>query len=169
MRYFDMRCFVFVAALVLAVTVSVAAASNASGTSIDFELIQHGVEFYNASMENAPDNAPDLVKSLLGDERIEINIIRENGTILAAGLYMENALVVKTIEGEMDSPTVVIEGTEDAITRIPGAEDPVKVFQQAWNDDEISITGKTFKAKFKIAAALSSTTLLEFLADMVTR
>lgn len=160
-----MRYFVFVVALVLAVTVSAAAASNASGTSIDFELIQRGVEVYNASMENAP----DMVKSLLGDEKIEINIIRENGTILAAGLYMENALVVKTVEEEMDSPTVVIEGTEDAITRILDAEDPVEVFQQAWDDGEISITGKTFKAKFKIAAALSSTTLLEFLADIVTR
>lgn len=160
-----MRYFVFVVALVLVVTVSAAAAPNASSTSIDFELIQHGVEVYNASMENAP----DMVRSLLGDEKIEINIIRMNGTILAAGLYMENALVVKTVEGEMDSPTIVIEGTEDAITRILGAEDPVKVFQQARNDGEISITGKTFKAKFKIAAALSSTTLLEFLADVVTR
>ena len=160
-----MRYFVFVVALVLVVTVSAAAASTASGTSIDFELIQHGVEFYNASMENAP----DMVKSLLGDEKIEINIIRENGTILAAGLYMENALVVKTVEGEMDSPTVVIEGTEDAITRILDAEDPVEVFQQAWNDGEIRITGKTFKAKFKIAAAHSSTSLLEFLADMAAR
>ncbi len=157
-----MRYFVFIVALVLVVTVSAAAAS---GTSIDFEFIQHGVEFYNASMENAP----DLVKSLLGDERIEINIIRENGTILVAGLYMENALVVKTVEGEMDSPTVVIEGKEDSISRILDAEDPVEVFQQAWNDGEIRITGKTFKAKFKIAAALSSATLLEFLADMAAR
>ncbi len=160
-----MRCFVSVVALILVVTVSSAAVSTASGTSgtsIDFELIQHAVEVYNVSIENAP----DMVKSLLGDEKIEINIIRVNGTILVAGLYMENALVVKAVEGEMDSPTVVIEGKEDAITRILCAKDPVEVFQQARNDGEIRIIGKTFKAKFKIAAALSSTTLLEFLANV---
>jgi len=165
MKYFDMRCFVSVIALVLVVTVSTAAASTNTSTSIDFELIQQGVEVYNASMENAP----DMVKRLLGDEKIVINVIKGNDTILAAGLYMENALVVDTVEGEIDSPTVVIKGKEDAITRILDAEDPVEVFLQALNNDEISITGKTFKAKFKIAAALSSTTLQEFLADMVTR
>ncbi|MHC1631131.1 MAG: hypothetical protein ACXQT4_02380 [Methanotrichaceae archaeon] len=151
--------FIFVAVLVLIFTAS------ASEAAINYESIEHGVELYNANM----DNAPGVVKVLLGDEKIEITINRDDGTDLITGLYMKNSKVANLVEGKIDDPTIVIKSKEDTIIRILESEDSIRSFQQAKKDGDITITGKTIKSKLKLTVALSSTTALKFFTDLIPK
>lgn len=152
-----MRLFIFV------LTVALAFAASAPGSAFTFESIQHGAEIYNSGVANAP----EVVKALLGDERIQVEITGADGTALMAGLETENAVIVNAVEGEIEDPTIVVEATEDAITRIYEADDPVTAFEEAKNEGEISVRGTTLTAKLKVSAALASTPALRFFASLI--
>jgi hypothetical protein len=152
-----MRFSIFILAVALTF------AASAPGSAITFESIQHGVEIYNSGVETAP----GVVKTLLGDERIQVDISRANGTALLAGLETKNAVIVKTIEGEIEDPTIVLEASEEAITRVYSSDDPVAAFQEAKNQGEISVSGTTFTARLKVTAALASTPALRFFASLI--
>jgi len=152
-----MRSLIFIFTVVLAFAASV------PGSAITFENIQNGVDLYNSGVENAP----GVVKTLVGDERVQIEISRADGTVLAVGLEAKNALIVNVIEGEIEDPTIVVVAREGAIERVYGSDDPVAAFQQARNQGEISIVGTTWSAKLKVTAALASTAALRFFASLI--
>lgn len=152
-----MRYPIFILAVVLAF------AASAPGSAITFESIQHGVEIYNSGVENAP----GVVKTLLGDERIQVEITRANGTALVAGLETKNALIVNATEGEIEDPTIVVEAEEGAITRVYSSDDPMGAFEEAEKKGEISVRGTTFTTRLKVAAALASTPALRFFAGLI--
>ena len=137
---------------------------SALAQTITFDDIAHAADVYNTSIENAP----GVVKSLLGDEVVEINIVRDDGSSLLAGLVMENAEVVEVIRGVPEDPSIVVKAKEDAIVRIMTAEDPVDVFNQARDDGEVDIRGMNFWSKAKVKSALASTAVLKFFADAIT-
>ncbi|HPJ30058.1 MAG TPA: hypothetical protein PLZ42_01560 [Methanothrix sp.] len=149
------KIFILAAALVFAL--------SAPGFAIAFEDIQHGVEVYNRGAENAP----DILKTLLGDERVQIEISKSDGTVLLAGLETKDGLVVNTTEGEIEDPTIEVNGSEEAIIGVIESDDPVAAFEEAKDQGEISIEGKTWSARLKVAAALSSTEVLRFLATLL--
>ena len=152
-----MKQLIFILALALAF------AASAPVSAITFENIQHGVDIYNSGVENAP----GVVKTLLGDERIQVEIPRANGTFLMAGLETKNAVIVKTIEGEIEDPTIVVVAEEEAIERVYGSSDPVTTFQEAQDQGEISVKGTTFTSKLKVSAALASPPALRFFASLI--
>jgi len=154
-----MRFSIFVVMLMLIATAS------ASVQVVDFGLVQHGAEIYNSGVENAP----SVVKTLLGSERIQVDVLRENGTTLFVGLETDNAIVVNVIEGQIEDPTIVLEAQEGAIIKILQAQDPVVVFQQSRDNGDVTITGKTWGAKLKLGAALASTSALKFFADLIPK
>lgn len=149
--------------LLVIMAAALAFASSAPAYAIGFEDIQNAVDEYNLGVKNAP----GVVKTLLGDERIEINISRSDGTALYAGLETKNAVVVKTAEGGITDPTILVVGTEEAVVGVLASDDPVAAFQQAQNRGEISITGTTLSARLKVSAALASTPALRFFADLL--
>ena len=152
-----MRLFIFVLMMVLAF------AASAPASAFTFESIQYGVEIYNSGVANAP----EIVKALLGDEKIQVEITRADGTALMAGLETKNAVIVNATEGEIEDPTIVVEATDDAITRIYEADDPVTAFEEAQKDGAISVRGTTFTSKLKVSAALASTPALRFFASLI--
>jgi hypothetical protein len=152
-----MRLFIFVLTMALAFTASV------PGSAFTFESIQHGVEIYNSGI----DNAPGVVKTLLGDEKIQVVVTMADGTVLMAGIETKNAVIVNVIEGEIEDPTIVVEASEDAVTRIYESDDPVTAFEEAKKEGEISVRGTTFTSKLKVSAALASTPALRFFASLI--
>lgn len=149
--------------LLFILAAALAFASSAPATALGFEEIQHATEKYNLGVENAP----SVVKALLGDERIEINISRADGTALYAGLETKNAVVVKTVEGRIKDPTIVVVAEEDAIRRVLASDDPAAAFQEARARGEISVRGTTLSARLKVSAALASTPALRFFASLL--
>jgi len=152
-----MKQLIFILALALAF------AASAQASAITFENIQHGVDIYNSGVENAP----GVVKTLLGDERIQVEITRADGTFLMAGLETKSAVIVGTIEGEIEDPTIVVKAEEEAITRVYESDDPVAAFQEAKDRGKISVRGTTFTSKLKVTAALASTPALRFFASLI--
>lgn len=138
-------------------------ALTTSASALTFESIQRGVDLYNSGVENAP----GVVKTLLGDERIQVEIIRADGTKLMAGLETENAVIVNATEGEIEDPTMVVEAEEEAVMGVYQADDPVAAFEEAEKKGEISVRGTTFTARLKVAAALASTPALRFFAGLI--
>lgn len=149
--------------LLLILAASMAFAASAPASAVAFEDIQHAVGMYNLGVENAP----GVVKALLGDERIEINISGAYGTALYAGLETKNAVVVRTMEGRIEDPTIVVEAEEDAVIKVLQSDDPAAAFQEAKTVGEISVRGTTFTARLKVAAALASTPALRFFAGLL--
>jgi hypothetical protein len=145
--------------LVLILTLALVAPASA----FTFDNIQQGVDLYNSGVESAP----GVVKALLGDERIQIEITGANGTVLMAGLETKNAVIVNAMEGEVEDPTIVLEASEEAVTRLYQADDPVTAFEEAKKEGEISIRGTTFTSKLKVSAALASTPALRFFASLM--
>ena len=148
-------------AFIFVLAAAFAAASPAS--AIAFDDIQHGVEIYNSGVENAP----GVVKTLLGDEKVLVKIARADGTVLSAGLQTVNAVVVKTVEGEIEDPTIVVVAAEDAVVGVLQSDDPAAAFQEAAAQGEISVRGTTFTARLKVSAALASTPALRFFAGLL--
>ena len=122
-------------------------------TSLDQYIVR-----YNSSM----DKAPTVLKSLIGSERIELDIAMNNGSQFKVGMETNNGLVAKTVKGGIEDPTIQIQTREDVMQTISQASDPITAFQQANEAGNITITGNTFLSNMKVNAALSSMDLLKF-------
>jgi hypothetical protein len=132
--------------------------SLTSGFSFDSSGVQNYVDGYNSKIAYAP----DVLKGLLGNERINIDIIRGDGSIFSTGLEVENARVNRTVQGGLSDPTIIITTTESAINNIRGASDPVTVFQKESETGQVKIEGQNLVTRAKIGAVLSSSSVLGF-------
>lgn len=111
---------------------------------------------YNSNV----DKAPTVLKSLIGSEKVELDIAMNNGSQFKVGVETNNALVVRTVKGGIEDPTIQIRTREDVMQTISSASDPIMAFQQAKEAGNISITGNNFFSNLKLNAALSSMDLL---------
>jgi hypothetical protein len=117
---------------------------------------------YIARYNSSVDKAPAVLKSLIGNERVELDIAMNNGSQFKVGMETNNALVVNTVKGGIGDPTIQIQTREDVMQTISQASDPITAFQQAKEAGNITITGNTFLSNMKVKAALSSMDLLRF-------
>jgi hypothetical protein len=108
------------------------------------------------------DKAPAILKTLLGSEKVELNIVLNNGSQFKTGIDVNNGLVIRTVKGGIEDPTILIQTREDVISTISLASDPITAFQQAKEAGEISITGNNFFSNLKLNAALSNIDMLKF-------
>lgn len=99
---------------------------------------------YVAKYNSHVDKAPSVLKTLLGSERVEIDIALNNGSQFKVGLETNNGLVVKTMKGGIEDPTIQLQTREDVIDTIRSASDPITAFQQAKEAGNITITGNSF-------------------------
>jgi hypothetical protein len=113
---------------------------------------------YNSNV----DKAPAILKTLLGSEKVELNIVLNNGGQFKVGVEINNGLVVRTVKGGIEDPTILIQTREDVISTISLASDPITAFQQAKEAGKISITGNNFFSNLKLNVALSNMELLRF-------
>jgi hypothetical protein len=120
---------------------------------VDFSNLQDSVERYNNNVENAP----PILRTMLGNESFNMTILLINGSTITWGIQMdENAKIAKIIPGGMDDPTIVEYAAESAINDVLAAEDTMAVFQKAQEAGQIRIEGKTQTASWKLAILLRS-------------
>jgi flagellin-like hook-associated protein FlgL len=124
--------------------------------------IQNYVDTYNQRV----DGAPDLLKSLIGNERIDLNITSNDGSIFSVGFETQNARISRTVTGGIQNPTIIVSATEDAIERIKASADPVAAFQAEKGYGQVNIEGTTLVTKLKLSAVLSSLPVLKFFASI---
>jgi hypothetical protein len=156
-----MRSYIF--AVFLMVVVSVMAANPVTGSA---ELNEDLVRFIDIYNENIGE-APELVKSLLGSERIETRITMLDDSVYVVGIETENARIVQTVEGGFEDWTILVESREEVIREIYIADDPILAIQDALDNDGLTVTGKGWVTKMKIKIFLSNVEALRFFGDLV--
>ncbi len=146
-----MRALVSLAVLVL-LCVSIA------GAVVDINNLQKSIDSYNSQI----DTAPQVLRTLLGDERVNATILLKNGTTIAWGFETKNAKIVRSQKGGIEDPTIDVYATEDAIHEVENAADPAAAYKEAEKSGEVSIKGNTWGAKAKLMAVLSSGEAIKF-------
>jgi len=132
--------------------------SVASGISLDAASIQSYVDSYNGKI----DNAPDVLKGMLGNEQVNVDITRNDGSLFQVGFDVKNAHIDSMVEGGLSDPSIVLTTTESAVANIKGSDDPITAFQNQMDLGQVRIEGENYIAKAKIAAVLSSGGVLQF-------
>jgi hypothetical protein len=132
--------------------------SFADAFSLDMPGIQKDVDTYNSKV----DNAPIVLKSLLGSEKINLIVTRDNGSAFRVGMDVVSARIERTAEGGYSDPTIIITTTESAINEVVRSEDRIAAFQNLKDNGQIRFEAKNWLAEAKLKAALSSTSVLQF-------
>lgn len=132
--------------------------SFANAFSIDMAETQKNVDAYNKNI----DKAPALLKGIVGDEKINLDITRDDGSVFLVGLDMVAAKINETVVGGLNDPSITITTTESAINNIRGSKDPIATFQQERDQGQMTFEAKGLLAKAKLEAVLSSTDVLKF-------
>jgi len=153
----DMRSALFA---LLALSMLLVPASD----SFDIANMQKYIDRYNTNV----DNAPVLLRSLLGDERVDVDLLLVNGTLFEVGFETEGGRIARTVVGGFENPSIVAETRVDVIDRILKADDPIAEFQRSREAGDVVIEGMTWTAKLKLAAALSSMDVLRFFLQLIS-
>jgi len=138
-----MNCTVF-ALLILFSSLSVAYALN-------FDNMNIYTDMYNEKIRNAP----EVLRSMVGDENVEFTIKLNNGSNMQWWMELENAKIVRSNYGGLEDATIEVTATEAALNNVLHAENPIAAYQEAERSGQMTIDGKTFKSGIKITAALN--------------
>ena len=137
--------------LVLSISLSSAITYSMEGT-------QENINSYNSKI----DNAPDILKRLAGNEKINIDIIRNDGSVFRVGFVMENARINQTVEGGFSDPSIILTTTENAVNTIRSSDNPIDTFQKQEDLGQVRIEGDNLLTKAKLSVVFSSSVLQFF-------
>ncbi|NPV61635.1 MAG: hypothetical protein HPY61_03225 [Methanotrichaceae archaeon] len=140
-----MRSLLILSALILL-------SSSLAMALVDLNNLQSSIDSYNQKI----DQAPSVLKALLGDERMDITILLNNSSTIQWGFETRDAKIVRAESGVIENPTIEVYAQEDAIRRIENSNDPAAAYKEAEKAGQVKIQGNTLGARLKLAAALSS-------------
>jgi hypothetical protein len=132
--------------------------SFADAFSFDMPTTQKYVNTYN----NQIDNVPTVIRSMLGSEKINMIITRENGSVFRVGMDMVSARIERIVDGGYSDSTIIITTTESALNEVGKSKDQIAAFKKQTDAGQIRFEGKSWLADAKIKAVLSSTSFLQF-------
>ncbi len=130
----------------------------ACAISFDIASVQKNADAYN----NNIDKAPTILKNILGSEKINLDITRDDGSLFRVGLDMVNARIEKVVDGGWNNSSIVIATTESAINNVRLSNDPITAFQEQRDLGQIRFEASGLITKAKLEAVLSSTSVLKF-------
>ncbi|MBO8181293.1 MAG: hypothetical protein H0Z28_00700 [Archaeoglobus sp.] len=111
-----------------------------------YELLVEKKDEYNENV-NA---VPGMIKSIIGNERINIEIAREDGTTLVVGAVTRDAYVAEFTEGGISNPTIRAWTTEKVVREIIGSNDIVNAAMDAINSGDVNYEGVSLVKILKI-------------------
>ncbi|MDD4650613.1 MAG: hypothetical protein PHQ34_00120 [Methanothrix sp.] len=132
--------------------------SFADAFSLDMPTTQKYADTYNKQIENVP----SVLKSLIGSEKVNIIVTREDGSNFQVGMDIVSARIERTVEGGISDPTIVITTTQSALGEVIKSTDRIAAFKSQTDAGQIRFEGKSWLANAKIKALLSSTSFLQF-------
>ncbi len=132
--------------------------SFADAFSLDMSGIQKDVATYNSKV----DSAPSILKDMLGSEKINLIITRDNGSVFRVGMDVVSAKIERTFAGGYSDSTIIITTTESAINEVVRSNDRIAAFQNLLDAGRISFEAKSWLTQAALNAALSSTSVLQF-------
>ncbi|MGB5101256.1 MAG: hypothetical protein WBN94_11745 [Methanothrix sp.] len=132
--------------------------SFADAFSLDMPTTQKYVNTYNTQIENVP----PVLKSMIGSEKINMIITRDNGSVFRVGMDMVSARIERTVDGGIGDPTIIVTTTQNALSEVAKSKDKIAAFKEQADAGQINFEGKSWLAEAKIKTLLSSTSFLQF-------
>lgn len=126
--------------------------------SLDMPGLQGQVNLYNSNI----DKAPDLLKTVLGSERVNLVITRDNGSVFLAGMDFKNGRIVHLIPEGYNNSTIVVTTNQMTINQVVGAKDKITAFTNQIDQGNIDIKTNNWISDIKIRGLLSSSSVLQF-------
>ena len=148
--------------LLLASVVFVLLLSPAYGFTLDIQCVEDNAANYNRNIENAP----YLLTSFLGSEKINLNLVKYDGSLLNAGLDMVDGRIEKVVDGGFDDATISFAASEGAMNEVIASKDKIAKFKNLADEGKIEIRAEGFWAQAKLKAVLSSASVLQFGYDL---
>ncbi|HOT06423.1 MAG: hypothetical protein A4E45_01302 [Methanosaeta sp. PtaB.Bin039] len=145
--------------LLLAVVLT---ASSAHGLFESLSL-DYYIDRYNTNI----DQAPVILKTILGSEQVEIRVALDNGSLLDLGIETDMGSIISVSYSGIADPSIAIETSEQTIDEVIGSPDPIGAFQQARDRGDIMITANKIPGKIKVSSLLSSMEVLRFFYQRV--
>jgi hypothetical protein len=136
--------------------------SFADAFSLDMSSTQKYVDTYN----NQINNVPPVLKNMIGSEKINMIVTRDNGSEFRVGMDMVSARIERTVEGGISDPTIIVTTTQNALSEVGKSKDRIAAFKKQADAGQIRFEGKSWLADAKIKALLSSTSFLQFGYDL---
>src|SRR5512137_2740334 len=78
--------------------------------SLDMPTTQKYTDIYN----NQINNVPTVLRSMVGSEKVNIIVTREDGSEFRVGMDIVSAKIERTVEGGISDPTIIITTTQSA-------------------------------------------------------
>lgn len=125
-----------------------------------------GIQGYVNSYNGNIDKAPDILKTLVGNEKISVDITGKDGSVFRLGFVMENGRISQTVDGGMSDPSIVITTTESAVNNIRNSDNPITAFQNERDSGQMSIEAKNPLTGIKVGAVLSTPSVLQFFGNV---
>jgi hypothetical protein len=133
-----------------------------ASAALDYASAQAYANDYNSRLNNAP----DVLKGLLGSERVELNVILINGSLFQVGFETQDAKIVRVYPGGIPNPTIDINTTESAINIIRNSDDKIGAFKKEMDYGQVTITGNNLSTRVKLGVVLSSLSVLQFFGNI---
>ncbi|HLC91311.1 MAG TPA: hypothetical protein VJI15_06110 [Candidatus Nanoarchaeia archaeon] len=92
---------------------------------------------------------PKPASSFLGDQKINLHILQNDGEDLVVGIVTEQGKIKNLIVAEVKDPTLTISTDEDTIEAILTREDKFSVIKQALDDKKLTYKAVGFSNKVK--------------------
>jgi len=134
----------------------------AYGFTLDMQCVEDNAVNYNRNIENAP----YLLTSFLGSEKINLNLVKDNGSLLNAGLDMVDGRIERVIPGGFDNATISFAASERDMNEVIASKDKIATFKSLVDEGKIEIQAEGFWAQAKLKAVLSSASVLQFGYDL---
>jgi hypothetical protein len=134
----------------------------ACGFTLDMRCVEDNAANYNRNIENAP----YLLTSFLGSEKINLNLVKDDGSLLNAGLDMVDGRIEKVIQGGFDDATISFSASERDMNEVIASKDKIAKFKNLVDEGKIKIQAEGFWAQAKLKALLSSASVLQFGYDL---
>lgn len=132
--------------------------SFADAFSLDMPTTQKYANAYN----NRIDNVPIVLKSMLGSEKVNMVVTRDNGSVFRVGMDMVSARIERTVAGGLSDPTIIVTTTQSAINEVVSSKDRIGAFRNMTDSGRIRFEAKNWWTETKLKAALSSSSVLQF-------
>ena len=122
--------------------------------------------------------APEFIRQILLNERIQGKIKMENGEIELIGVELSQKGVEKLFRGKMENPTMQIAAEESAMVEVLESDNPVETAMKAVGEGRITYSNMTVdsltdspkeESAFDVTAKLFLQNIAEFMSGFVSQ
>ncbi|HNX39641.1 MAG TPA: hypothetical protein PKK11_03585 [Methanothrix sp.] len=132
--------------------------STTDAYSLDMPGLKGHVARYNSNI----DKAPELLKTVLGSELVNLVVTRDNGSVFRAGMDVKNGRIVHLIPEGYNNSTMIVTTNQRTINQVVGAKDKITAFTNQIDQGNIDIQTNNWISDIKIQSLLSSSSVLQF-------